>query len=269
MESGKEYPGNRHRRHEGTKDTKRMGADKIGFVSSGFVFSWLSTSGFGSTAGIEHKQEPRMKVLLVNGGHHVKGCTYTALEEVARTLNCEGVEAETLHIGTEPLSGCAACRNCRQTGRCKIPDRVNEFLDVAGDADGYVFGSPVHYAAAGGAIASFMARVFYTAFNSGRRIFYLKPAAAVVSARRAGTTATSDQLNKYFTLAEMPVISSRHWNMVHGSTPEEVRRDLEGMQIMRILGRNMAWFLKCKTAGIKAGVPFPEREETVFTNFIR
>jgi multimeric flavodoxin WrbA len=214
-----------------------------------------------------------MRVLLVNGSPRAKGCTYTALEEVAGALNAEGVETEIFHIGTEPLSGCTACRSCRETGRCKIPDRVNEFLDIAGDADGYIFGSPVHYAAAGGAIASFMARVFFTAGQSRSRIFYLKPAAAVVSARRAGTTAAFDQLNKFFTIAEMPVISSRYWNMVHGSTPEEVRRDLEGMQIMRILGKNMAWFLKCKKAGIEAGVeagvPFPEREETVFTNFIR
>ncbi len=203
-----------------------------------------------------------MRVLLVNGSPRPKGCTYTALEEVAGSLSSEG-------IGTEPLSGCTACRSCRETGRCKIHDRVNEFLDIAGDADGYVFGSPVHYAAAGGAIASFMARVFYTTGMSRSRVFYLKPAAAVVSARRAGTTAAFDQLNKFFTIAEMPVISSRYWNMVHGSTPEEVKRDLEGMQIMRILGKNMAWFLKCRQAGIEAGVPFPEREEAVFTNFIR
>jgi len=146
---------------------------------------------------------------------------------------------------------------------------VNEFLDMAANADGFVFGSPVHFAAAGGAITSFMDRAFFAGMRSRDRMFYLKPAAAVVSARRAGTTATFDQLNKYFTISEMPVVSSRYWNMVHGSAPEEVRKDLEGMQVMRILGRNMAWFLKCKQAGSKAGVPFPEREETVFTNFIR
>ena len=210
-----------------------------------------------------------MKVLLVNGSPRAKGCTYTALEEVARSLSSAGIGTEIFHIGNDPISGCTACRSCRETGRCKIHDRVNEFLDIAGEADGYIFGSPVHYAAAGGAIASFMARVFFTAGQSRSRIFYLKPAAAIVSARRAGTTAAFDQLNKFFTLAEMPVISSRYWNMVHGSTPEEVRKDLEGMQIMRILGKNMAWFLKCKQAGIEAGIPLPEREETVFTNFIR
>lgn len=236
-------------RHEKAKKAKRM--TKTG------------------TAEMGHDQELRMKVLLVNGSPHANGCTYTALEEVARALNSEGVETEIFQVGTRPMSGCTACLSCAKTGRCKIPDRVNEFLDVAGDADGYVFGSPVHYAAAGGAIASFMARVFYSGLRSGQRIFYLKPAAAVVSARRAGTTAAFDQLNKFFTLSEMPVISSRYWNMVHGSKPEEVKKDLEGMQIMRILGRNMAWFLKCKQVGIKAGVPFPHREDTVFTNFIR
>jgi len=210
-----------------------------------------------------------MKVLLLNGSPHEKGCTYTALEEVAATLNAEGIETEIFQIGTKPLSGCIACLKCQELGRCVFKDTVNVFLDIAKDADGFVFGSPVHYASAGGAITSFMDRAFYSAMRSGRQIFYLKPAAAVVSARRAGTTATFDQLNKYFTISEMPVISSRYWNMVHGTTPEEVKKDLEGLQIMRILGKNMAWFLKCKEAGIKAGVKFPEREENIRTNFIR
>lgn len=210
-----------------------------------------------------------MKVLLVNGSPHDKGCTYTALEEVAKILNAEGIETEIFLLGTKPLSGCIACGKCREIGRCVFSDRVNDFLDIAKDADGFVFGSPVHYASAGGAITSFMDRVFYADLCSGKQSFYLKPAAAVVSARRAGTTATFDQLNKYFTLSDMPVISSRYWNMVHGHTPKDVKKDLEGLQIMRVLGRNMAWFLKCKEAGIKAGVAFPEREEHIFTNFIR
>lgn len=210
-----------------------------------------------------------MKVLLVNGSPHEKGCTYTALEEVSKALNAEGIETEIFQVGTKPLAGCIACKSCAKTGRCAFDDKVNEFLEIAGKFDGFVFGSPVHYAAASGAITSFMDRVFYTDSCSKKQSFYLKPAAAVVSARRAGTTATFDQLNKYFTISQMPVISSRYWNMVHGSTPEDVKKDLEGMQIMRILGRNMAWFLKCKEAGIKAGVPFPEREEKVYTNFIR
>lgn len=210
-----------------------------------------------------------MKVLLVNGSPHAKGCTYTALEEVAKTLNTEGVETQIFHIGTKPLAGCIACKTCAQTGHCAFSDTVNDFLALAKDADGFIFGSPVHYAAASGAITSFMDRAFYSDMQAGRKSFYLKPAAAIVSARRAGTTATFDQLNKYFTISEMPIIASRYWNMVHGTTPEDVKKDLEGLQIMRVLARNMAWFLKCKEAGIKAGVPFPVKEETIFTNFIR
>ena len=210
-----------------------------------------------------------MKVLLVNGSPHPKGCTYTALEEVAKTLNNEGIETQIFHIGTEPLSGCIACKTCAKTGRCTFSDTVNDFLELAKDVDGFVFGSPVHYAAAGGAITSFMNRAFYTDMQSHKQSFYLKPAAAVVSARRAGTTTTIDQLNKFFTISEMPVISSRYWNMVHGATPEDVKKDLEGLQTMRVLARNMAWFLRCKEAGNKAGVQLPEREESIFTNFIR
>lgn len=210
-----------------------------------------------------------MKVLLVNGSPHEKGCTYTALEEVAKTLNAEGIETEIFQVGTKPLSGCIACKSCQNIGQCVFPDRVNDFLAIAGDADGFVFGSPVHYAAASAAITAFMDRAFYADLQAGRQSFYLKPAAAIISARRAGTTATFDQLNKYFTISEMPVISSRYWNMVHGAAPEDVKKDLEGLQTMRVLARNMAWFLKCKEAGRKAGVPFPVREEPIFTNFIR
>ncbi|MFA0889115.1 MAG: flavodoxin family protein [Synergistales bacterium] len=210
-----------------------------------------------------------MKVILVNGSPHEKGCTDTALETVAKTLNEEGIETRIFHLGTKPLIGCTACGACAKTGRCVYDDRVNEFLDLAEEADGFVFGSPVHYASAGGAIVSFMDRAFYAGSNSAKLPFYLKPAAAVVSARRAGTTAAFDQLNKYFTISQMPVISSRYWNMVHGTKPEDVENDAEGLQIMRVLARNMAWFLKCKEAGRKAGVPFPQREENIRTNFIR
>ncbi len=206
-----------------------------------------------------------MKVLLVNGGPHANGCTYTALSEIAVTLNSEDIETEIFHVGTKPISGCIACGSCRKTGRCAISDCVNDFLDLSENADGFIFGCPVHFAGAAGAMTSFMDRVFY----SGRSAFYLKPAACIVSARRAGTTAALDQLNKYLTISEMPVISSRYWNMVHGNTPGEVRQDLEGLQIMRVLGRNMAWFIKCKDAAIKAGVPFPEQEKRAGTNFIR
>ncbi|WP_321422108.1 flavodoxin family protein [uncultured Methanobacterium sp.] len=210
-----------------------------------------------------------MKVLLVNGSPHKKGCTFTALTEVAKTLNEENIDTEIFWIGTKPLAGCNACKKCVETGRCSFDDCVNDFLDIAHDADGFIFGSPVHYAAASGAITSFMDRLFYADLLGSGDSFYLKPAAAVVSARRAGTTATLDQLNKYFTISQMPVISSRYWNMVHGAEPEDVKKDLEGLQNMRILSRNMAWFLKCKEAGKKAGIEFPMKEEHIFTNFIR
>lgn len=210
-----------------------------------------------------------MKVLLVNGSPHKKGCTYTALKEVAETLNKEKVDTEIFQVGTKPLAGCTACRKCAETGYCVFDDKVNDFIKIAGDFDGFIFGAPVHYAAVNGAMTSFMDRAFYAPLKAGKDIFYLKPAAAVISARRAGTTATFDQLNKYFTLNQMPVVSSRYWNMVHGTNPEEVKEDKEGLQTMRILGRNMAFLLKCKEAGLKAGVDLPEQEEITFTNFIR
>ena len=210
-----------------------------------------------------------MKVLLVNGSPHKEGCTYTALCEIQKTLNKEGIEAEIFHIGTKAISGCLGCRKCATLGKCVIDDVVNEFVKMAHDADGFIFGSPVHYAGASGAITSFMDRVFYCGKQSGIDPFYLKPAACICSARRGGTTATFDQLNKYFAITQMPIISSRYWNMVHGSNPSDVLKDEEGLQTMRVLARNMAWFLRCKEAGEKAGVKLPETETTVFTNFIR
>ena len=210
-----------------------------------------------------------MKVLLINGSPHSNGCTYTALEEIAQTLKNEGVSSEIFQIGTKPLAGCIACKVCAEKGQCVFNDKVNEFLAIAKNFDGFIFGSPVHYAAASGAITSFMDRVFYTNACSGRNLFYLKPAAAIVSARRAGTTAALDQLNKYFTISQMPIISSNYWNMIHGAKPEDVAQDLEGLQIMRTLAKNMAWFLKCKEAGEKAGVAVPIIEERVYTNFVR
>lgn len=210
-----------------------------------------------------------MKILLVNGSPHEKGCTYTALTEVADTLEKEGIGADFFWVGNKPLSGCIACKTCVEKKKCVFDDRVNEFLDIAAEYDGFIFGTPVHWGGASGAITSFMDRVFYTDLCGGRKSFYLKPAAAVMSARRAGTTATYDQINKYFGLMQMPIVSSQYWNMVHGAKPEDVKKDQEGLQIMRTLARNMAWFLKCKEAGRKAGVQFPVKEEAVFTNFIR
>ncbi|MZP28565.1 flavodoxin family protein [Heliobacterium undosum] len=208
-----------------------------------------------------------MKVLLVNGSPHEKGCTYTALSEVAGALEKEGVETEIFQVGKNPIAGCHGCFACQKTGRCFMKDPVNEFLDKAAETDGFVFGSPVHFASASGMLTSFMDRVFISGLRSG--LFAYKPAAAIVSARRGGTTATFDQINKYFTISQMPVVSSQYWNMVHGNTPEEVKQDLEGMQTMRTLGNNMAWLLKSIAAGKAAGVAFPEREPRAITNFIR
>ena len=210
-----------------------------------------------------------MKVLLVNGSPHKEGCTYTALSEVGKALEAEGIKVGTFWIGVKPLSGCIACKTCVSKHKCVFDDTVNQFLDIAGEYDGFVFGTPVHWGGASGAITSFMDRAFYADLCGGGERFLLKPAAAVISARRAGTTATWDQINKYFALMQMPIVSSRYWNIVHGAAPEQVRKDLEGMQTMRILGKNMAFFLKCKEAGLAAGIPLPEREAVTFTNFIR
>ena len=206
-----------------------------------------------------------MKVLLVNGSPHANGCTYTALCEVAGALEKEGIETEIFQVGTKPISGCLACGACMKTGRCVINDTVNEFLAKAETADGFVFGSPVHFASASGALTSFMDRAFYGRGN----LFAYKPAAAVMSCRRGGATATFEQINKYFTISNMPVVGSQYWNMVHGNNPDEVKQDLEGLQTMRTLGRNMAWLLKSIQAGRDAGVELPEREGIVRTNFIR
>lgn len=208
-----------------------------------------------------------MKVLLLNGSPHKNGCTNTALEEVAKTLNSQGIDTEIFYIGTDAIAPCRACGACKKLGRCVVNDKVNEFIEKAKEADGFIFGSPVHYASASGIITTFLDRAFYA--GSANQVFRMKPGAIVVSARRAGTTATFDQLNKYFTITEMPVISSRYWNMVHGATPDDVLKDEEGMQIMRILGKNMAWYLKSMDAAKKAGILPPEKEEVIKTNFIR
>ena len=206
-----------------------------------------------------------MKVLLVNGSPHEKGCTFTALSEIAAQLEKEGVDAEIFNIGVQPTMPCMACRACKKLGKCVIDDKVNEFVAKAGGFDGFVFGSPVHYASASGMITSFLDRAFY----GKSALFQGKPGACVVSCRRGGASAAFDQLNKYFTINCMPVVSSQYWNQVHGNTPEEVKQDLEGMQTMRTLGNNMAWLLKCIEAGKAAGVSFPEREPAQKTNFIR
>ncbi|MBR2895822.1 MAG: flavodoxin family protein [Oscillospiraceae bacterium] len=206
-----------------------------------------------------------MKVLLLNGSPHEKGCTYTALDQIADALRGDGVEAEILWLGKEAVTSCQACGACRKLGKCVYEDIVNQIADKMDECDGLIIGSPVHYAGASGQTTSVMDRLFYSA---SKRLRY-KPGAAIVSARRGGTTAAFDQLNKYFTIAQMPVVSSRYWNMVHGNTPEQVLQDEEGVAIMRTLGHNMAWMLKCIQAGKDAGVGMPVTEAPVFTNFIR
>lgn len=211
-----------------------------------------------------------MKVLLVNGSPHKEGCTYTALDEVAKTIQKEGVETEIIWIGNKPIGGCIACKSCVKTGKCVFDDIVNEVRKKAYESDGFIFGTPVHYAAASGNMTAFMDRLFYSeACGNANKAFYMKPAACVLSARRAGTTAAFDQMNKYFTIQEMPIVSSRYWNMVHGARPEEVLEDAEGLYTMRVLAKNMAYMLKCLEAGKKAGVQMPEKEPPIFTNFIR
>lgn len=205
-----------------------------------------------------------MKVLLVNGSLREKGCTYTALCEVAKALNANGVETEIYWIGNTQVSGCRGCGACRKLGKCAFDGGVNEFVEKAKDCDGYVFGSPVYYASAAGALISFMDRAFYC----GAKTMAYKPAAAVASCRRAGASTTLDVLNKYFTINNMQVVGSNYWNEVHGNKPEEVLQDLEGLQTMRILGNNMAWILKCLQLGKEAGLA-PVKEEKIRTNFIR
>lgn len=208
-----------------------------------------------------------MKVLMLNGSPHEKGCTYTALWEVAGQLNEAGIETEIMHVGGGDVRGCMGCGACGRLGRCIFDgDKVNEAVEKMKECDGLVVGSPVHYASAGGAITSFLDRFFYSGSSAAAH----KPGAAVASARRAGTTATLDQLNKYFMISQMPVVSSQYWNMVHGQCPEDVKKDEEGMQIMRVLGRNMAWMLQSIEAGKAAGIKRPEEEEhKMRTNFIR
>ena len=205
-----------------------------------------------------------MKVLLVNGSHHEKGCTYTALAEVAKALNANGVETEIYQLGKHQVVGCKGCWVCKKTKKCVVDDGVNEFVQKAAEFDGFVFGSPVYYASASGALIGFMDRVFY----SGGRALAYKPAAAVVSCRRAGASTTFDVINKYFTINNMPIVSSNYWNEIHGNTAEEAEKDEEGLQTMRVLGNNMAWLLKCIQLGKEAGVA-PVTERKVWTNFIR
>ena len=206
-----------------------------------------------------------MKVVLINGSPHPKGCTYTALKEVADTLERNGVESEILQLGARGVPGCIGCYSCQKTGRCAMDDQVNRLVERLDEIDGLVIGSPVYYSGPTGQIMSFMDRFCFVA---GSRLWG-KPAAAVVSCRRGGATASFQQLNQFFTMNNMPVVSSQYWNQVHGFTPDDVRQDLEGMQTMRTLGNNMAWLLKCIELGKKHGIMYPENEPVVLTHFIR
>ena len=202
-----------------------------------------------------------MKVLMVNGSPNEHGCTFTAMSEAAAELNAEGIGTDFYWLGNQPVNGCIGCYQCAKKKKCVFEDRVNEFTDLAAEYDGFIFGSPVYYAGMNGNLKSFMDRVFFSASARDPHPFRFKPAAAVVSARRAGATSACLQITKYFLHQQMPVVSSRYWNLVYGGTPEEVRQDVEGMQIMRYLGRNMAWMLKLKEAGEKAGIKEPEQED--------
>lgn len=207
-----------------------------------------------------------MKVLLVNGSPHAKGCTFTALSEVAGALEKAGIETQLMQIGGKAIRGCIACGKCAETGHCIFTDDpVNEGIDILRAADGLVVGAPVYYAGPNATLCAFLDRVFFMKAAP----YAYKPACAVVSCRRGGATASFDRLNKYFTIARMPVVSSQYWNEIHGNTAEEARQDLEGLQTMRTLGANMAWMLKCFAAGREKGILPPEREPGIYTNFIR
>ena len=206
-----------------------------------------------------------MQVLLVNGSPHAKGCTFTALSEIAAELEKQGIGSQIFQLGTQPIAGCIGCGACRKTGRCFRDDKVNEALALVPEFEGFVCGSPVYYASASGQLESFLDRLFF----SGSSLFANKPGAAVVSCRRGGASAAFEQINKYFGMNNMPVVTSIYWNQVHGNTPDEVRQDAEGLQTMRQLARNMAWMLRCFEAGKAAGVPLPEKEPVIRTNFIR
>ena len=208
-----------------------------------------------------------MKVLLLNGSSHPHGCTDTALREVASALENAGIHTEILFLGNDPVRDCTACGACANIpGKCVFDDDiVNRIIEKAREADGFVFGTPVYYAHPSGRILSILDRVFY----AGKSAFVHKPAAAIASARRAGTTASLDVLQKYFTISQMPVVSSTYWTMVHGKEPEDVLKDAEGLQTMRNLASNMAWMLRCIEAGKAMGIQPPQAESVARTNFIR
>ncbi len=205
-----------------------------------------------------------MKVLLINGSPHSQGTTFRALTEVAKALDSNGIETEIITVGDKPIYGCTACGGCAKTSRCVKNDIANEIIEKIENADGLIIGSPVYYASLNGTLKCLLDRVFYA-----RKGFAGKPAAAVAVARRAGTTNTVDEINKYFLISKMPIVSSQYWNMVFGSNPDQAEFDEEGLQTMRTLGNNMAWLIKCIKAGKDAGVIQPKQEPQKRTNFVR
>lgn len=202
------------------------------------------------------------KVLLLNGSPHAKGCTAAALDEMVKIFAEEGIETETVHVGNKAVRGCISCNKCDSLGKCVFDDLVNETAPKLESADGLVIGSPVYYGSPNGTILSFLDRLFYsTPFSK-----HMKVGASVVSCRRGGNTASFDALNKYFTISSMPVASSTYWNMVHGFTADDVAKDLEGLQTMRNLARNMSFMIKAIACG-KEKYGVPEQEQSVFTSF--
>lgn len=205
-----------------------------------------------------------MRVVLVNGSPTLKGCTYTGLQIIKEQLEANGIETSFYQVGNKPIVGCIGCRSCKSTGKCVFnDDLVNTVAEDLKGADGIIIGSAVHFASATGAATSFFDRLFYSMERESLR---LKFGAAIVSCRRGGASATFDQLNKYFTIAQMPIVSSSYWNEIHGFTPEDVMKDEEGVRTMKILANNMAYLIKCKEA---AKLAYPEEPPMVFTNFIR
>ena len=210
-----------------------------------------------------------MKVLLINGSPNKQGCTYTALNEMSKVLNDEGIETEIYYIGKDPIAPCRACRACGKIGRCVINDKVNEFVEHAREFDGYVIGSPVHYGSASGVVIPFLDRAFFVDFMSGKDSFKHKPGTAIVSARRAGTTASYDVLNKYIGISSMLQVPSTYWNGVHGSSAEDVLKDEEGVTVMRAVASNMAWLLKLLDSAKGTELEKPVAIKKAMTNFIR
>ena len=204
-----------------------------------------------------------MRVLIINGSPHPKGCTARALREVETTLHAQGIETDFINVGIKNIRGCISCFKCQENGKCVFDDLVNEVAPLFEHADGLVVGTPVYYAHANGGLIAFLDRLFFsTQFDKT-----MKVGAAVVSSRRAGSTSAFDEINKYFTISSMPIVSSTYWNEVHGYTQEDVERDLEGLQTMRNLGRNLAFLIKSINMG-KHQLGMPEKERNVWTNFM-